>query len=283
MTISSRPARHERSIVRVICKLLEAKGQSLVFAVIALLAVALAQSDAWAGGRQLVPSDGLQIHVVNQGDLDTQTRIGADGTIVFPYAGRIKAAGLTEDQLASKIKDALAKAAIVKDPQVIVSTTSFGTQIAVTGAVRAPSVFAVDRPTTLTEALTRAGGLVEGAEKITIKHRTAKGWTISTANAKDLFSGRTTIFVQNGDEVYVTEPSVFFLYGYVGRPGRYPITDALSVQQALAAGGGITEMGSDWRMQVKRRRSDGELVEKSITLDEMVRPNDIIIVNERIF
>ena len=187
MTISSKPTGHERSVVRTICKLLDAKGQSLVLAVIALVAVALAQSDAWAGGRQLVPSDGLQIHVVNQGDLDTQTRIGADGTIVFPYAGRIKAAGLTEDQLASKIKDALAKAAIVKDPQVIVSTTSFGTQVAVSGAVRAPSVFAVDRPTTLTEALTRAGGLVEGAEKITIKHRTAKGWTISTANAKDLF------------------------------------------------------------------------------------------------
>ena len=252
MTISSDAFVRARLRVITQVRMLLATGcqRGLLLATV-LLTLLTTYGVAEAGGRRLVPSDGLQIHVVNQGDLDTQTRIDADGTIVFPYAGRIRAAGLTEDQLASKIKDALAKAAIVKDPQVIVSTTSFGTQIAVTGAVRAPSVFSVDRPTTLTEALTRAGGLVEGAQKITIKHRTAKGWTVSYANAKDLFSGRTTLFVQNGDEVYVTEPAVFFLYGYVGKPGRYPITDALSVQEALAAGGGITEMGSDWRMQVK--------------------------------
>ena len=255
----------------------------LAYGLLVIIVVALSQTSSYAGGRRLVPSDGLQIHVVNQGDLDTQARIDADGTIVFPYAGRIKAAGLTEDQLASKIKSALAKAAIVKDPQVIVSTTSFGTQIAVTGGVRAPAVFSVDRPTTVTEALARAGGLVEGATKVVIKRRTGKGYSVSTVNANDLLSGKSTLYVENGDEIFVKEPTVFFLYGYVGKPGRYPLLDSTSVQEALAAGGGVTEMGSDWRIEVKRRRENGELIEKSISLDEFVHPNDIIIVNERIF
>ena len=245
--------------------------------------LAFAATSSYAGGRPLVPSDGLQIHVVNQSDLDTQARIGEDGTIVFPYAGRIKAAGLTEDQLAAKIRAALSKAAIVKDPQVIVSTTSFGTQISVTGAVRAPSVFSVDRPTTVTEALARAGGLVEGATQLVIRHRTGKGFTVNTVDAKNLLTGSQTLYVQNGDEIFVKAPTVFFLYGFVGRPGRYPLLDPMSVQEALADGGGVTEMGSDWRIEVKRRRANGELVQRSISLDEVVRPGDIIIVNERIF
>ena len=35
----------------------------------------------------------LSIKVVNQPDMDTTTRVETDGTISFPYVGRIRAAG----------------------------------------------------------------------------------------------------------------------------------------------------------------------------------------------
>lgn len=139
------------------------------FAIAILMA---AMGLAYASGRTLVASDMLQIKVVGQPDLDTQVRIGNDGTITFPYLGRVQAVGLSEDELAEQIKRGLIKAAIVKRPQVIVSTVEAG---------------------------------------------------------------------------------VYFLYGYVNKPGQYPLLRQLTVQQAIAAGGGIAPLGSDWRIQIKRR------------------------------
>ena len=49
------------------------------------------------------------------------------------------------------------------------------------------------------------------------------------------------------------KPPVFFLYGFVNRPGAYPLTRTLTVQQALASGGGIAELGSEWRIDIKRK------------------------------
>jgi len=171
------------------------------YAVIFLLGLA-ALGAANAAGRRLVASDVLQIKVVGQSELDTQVRISNDGTINFPYLGRITAAGLGEDELGERIKNGLAKAGIVKRAQVLVTTVEAG---------------------------------------------------------------------------------VYYLYGFVNKPGQYPLTRDMNVQQALSAGGGIAPLGSDWRLQIRRKMADGKTMEKSVTLDEEVQPNDTIVVNERIF
>src|SRR5215471_17599982 len=71
-----------------------------------------------AGGRVLTAQDVVSIKVVNQPDMDTTTRVETDGTISFPYVGRIRAAGLTEDQLAHVIEGRLAARQIVTEPHV---------------------------------------------------------------------------------------------------------------------------------------------------------------------
>jgi len=48
---------------------------------------------ALAGGRVLTTSDVVSIRLVDQPDLDTTTRVEPDGTVNFPYVGRIKAVG----------------------------------------------------------------------------------------------------------------------------------------------------------------------------------------------
>ncbi len=62
---------------------------------------------ASAGGRVLTPMDVVTIRIVIAPDLDTTTRVDEDGTIAFPYLGRIKAAGLTQDELAQRIEQGL--------------------------------------------------------------------------------------------------------------------------------------------------------------------------------
>src|SRR5438552_1314054 len=104
-----------------------------------------------AGGRVLTTSDIVTIKVVNQPDMDTTTRVELDGTINFPYVGRIKAAGLTEDSLAQSIEKQLASRQIVSEPHVLVEITGFGAQVSVQGQVGAPGIYGFDRPTNLTQ------------------------------------------------------------------------------------------------------------------------------------
>ena len=61
---------------------------------------------AGSGGRILTTSDVVAIRIVDHPELDTTTRVEPDGTINFPYVGRIKAAGRTEDDLGARRRKA---------------------------------------------------------------------------------------------------------------------------------------------------------------------------------
>ena len=79
-----------------------------VLGLLALACLVLAGSPAYAvGGRVLTKSDVVTVRVVGQPDLDTTSRVELDGTIQFPYVGRIRAAGLTEDapQFAQRFRE----------------------------------------------------------------------------------------------------------------------------------------------------------------------------------
>ena len=71
---------------------------------------------AQGGGRVLTTSDVVAIRVLENPDLDWTARVEPDGTINFPYVGRIKAAGLTEDDLARTIERRLIELKIIAAP-----------------------------------------------------------------------------------------------------------------------------------------------------------------------
>ena len=81
---------------------------------VAFFVAAVSMTIADAAGRRVAASDVIQIHVLNQPDLDTQVRVARDGTISVPYVGRFRAAGLTEDVIAARIRKALTRAGILK-------------------------------------------------------------------------------------------------------------------------------------------------------------------------
>jgi protein involved in polysaccharide export with SLBB domain len=68
------------------------------------------------GGRVLATSDVVAIRIVDHPELDTTTRIEPDGTINFPYIGRIQAAGRTEEDLAHAVGRRLVELKIVAGP-----------------------------------------------------------------------------------------------------------------------------------------------------------------------
>jgi protein involved in polysaccharide export with SLBB domain len=82
----------------------------------AVLFAATGASAAGSGGRVLTTSDVVAIRIVDHPELDTTTRIEPDGTINFPYVGRIKAAGRTEDDLARAVGRRLVELKILVGP-----------------------------------------------------------------------------------------------------------------------------------------------------------------------
>ncbi len=251
-----------------------------------LTAAAAAAVGARAGGRILTNQDVVSIKVVNQPDMDTSTRVETDGTISFPYVGRIRAAGLSEDQLAQAIERRLASRQIVTDPHVLVELTNFGTQASVQGQVGAPGVYTLDRPTNLTQLLSRAGGLRDLGLGGTITIRRAGGAVVKRFDSKDVQEGRgagASLMIANNDEIFVDLAPFYYIYGYVGHPGEFPLNRPITVQQAISIGGGLAALGSEWRIRIKRKAADGETMEVPASLDDQVQSGDTIVVNERIF
>ena len=206
------------------------------------IAAAAAAFGARAGGRVLTTQDVISIKVVNQPDMDTSTRVETDGTINFPYVGRIKAAGLSEDDLAHAIERRLAARQIVTDPHVLVEISNFGTQASIVGQVGAPGVYTLDRPTNLTQLLSRAGGLRDVGLGGTITVRRAHGTVVKTFDSKDVQAGRgpgAKLLIADNDEIFVDLAPFYYIYGYVGHPGEFPLTRSLTVQEALSIGGGV--------------------------------------------
>jgi polysaccharide export outer membrane protein len=195
------------------------KVQVLILSLSAFAAAGLLSGEALAAGRILAKQDTVTIKVVSQPDMDTTTRVGPDGTIEFPYVGRIKAAGRSEDELARTIEQRLASRQIVTDPHVLVETTTFGTQASVQGQVNSPGAFTLDRDTTLSQFLSRAGGLKDSAGELVIRRN---GRVIGRYSGKDIASGKinaNAILIQNNDEVYVDLAPFYYIYGFVGHTG----------------------------------------------------------------
>jgi protein involved in polysaccharide export with SLBB domain len=71
---------------------------------------------AQSGGRVLTASDVVAIRIVDHPELDTTTRVEPDGTINFPYVGRLQAAGRTEDELGRAIRKRLVERKIIAGP-----------------------------------------------------------------------------------------------------------------------------------------------------------------------
>ena len=84
--------------------------------------------------------------------------VDSNGSIFFPYVGRMRAAGLTTEEIQKKLTQKLKK--YIRDPQVSVRVSAFRSQlINVIGAVKQPGTTPIiDKPLTILEAIANVGG-----------------------------------------------------------------------------------------------------------------------------
>ena len=91
------------------------------------------------------------------------------------------------------------------------------------------------------------------------------------------------VTVQNGDVIYVERAPTAFIYGEVQRPGPMRLERGMTVMQALATGGGLTQRGTEKGLRIHRKGTDGKVQVVQPAMDDALRDGDVVYVKESLF
>src|SRR3546814_6571250 len=120
-------------------------------------------------------------------------------------------------------------------------------------AVTSPGLVPIDRAYRVSEILARVGGKQDkGAEYLMLRRQDGAEMKLNIAGLATGDNSQDP-FVTAGDKIYVPDAESFFIYGQVNAPGVYPVRAGMSVRQAIARGGGLTELGTDKRVKIFRQ------------------------------
>lgn len=233
-----------------------------------------------ATGYVLGPDDTIQVVVYGQQDASITTRIKADGTIVMPLIGAVRAAGQTNIQLAQTISSQFAKGGFFKDPIVNVEVTGYVSKsVNVAGRVTTPGIYPLDRPYRALDVLLKAGWVRDtGASYVYLRRA---GQTEQKLDLEGLVRGDAAADppLRDGDTLFVPDADLVYVSGQVNRPGAVAITPGMTIRQAIANAGGITATGSQGKVGLVR----GSGKENDTDPSQPVQRGDVVIVKERLF
>ena len=118
--------------------------------------------------------DALEINVWKEPELTRQAVVRLDGRITLPLIGDVIAAGSTPMELAKILEEKIGE--IIEEPTVTVILTAANSRVYyLVGNINSPGAFHLDTPINLLQAIAKAGGLGEWADKdkIMIVRRTS--------------------------------------------------------------------------------------------------------------
>lgn len=190
--------------------------------------------------------DGLLAGEAQASTILEEVQVDGAGFIFVPYAGRIRAAGNSPEEIRRIITTRLEEQ--TPDPQVQVRRIAGdGATVSLIGSVGAQGVYAIERPTrTLSTMLARAGGVTITPEvaQVTV----IRGGKRSRIWFQDLFNDpKTDIALRGGDRILVEEDTrAFTAMGATGGQTRVPFrTQDMSALEALAEAGGLQSATAD--------------------------------------
>ncbi|WP_232819989.1 polysaccharide export protein [Aliidiomarina celeris] len=172
-----------------------------------------------------------------------------DGTIFYPYIGRVQVDGLRVTEIQELLTRRLATH--IESPQVDVTVAAFRSKrVYVTGEVKQPGTQPVTNvPMTLLDAVNRSGGITEMADwRNVVLTRNGEERRFSL---QDLYTrGDTTqnTLLQHGDVVHVERNDVnkVFVLGEVNRASSVPVNRSrMTLAEALAEAGGVAEQRAE--------------------------------------
>lgn len=214
--------------------------------------------DAWQ--YRIGPGDVLTIIVYDHPELtipagserraeDAGNQVRNDGTIFYPFVGRLQVAGMTLEEIRQILTQRLS--AVIQEPQVDVNIAAFRSQkVLVSGEVDEPgSVPVTTVPLTVADAISQVGGAAEGAnwhEVYLTRNGVEERLSLfSLLREGDQSQNR---LLQDGDVLHVpsSENQAVAVMGQVRTPGNVRLgNERLSLSDVLARAGGVNETAAE--------------------------------------
>ncbi|QGZ63485.1 polysaccharide biosynthesis/export family protein [Paraburkholderia acidisoli] len=210
--------------------------------------------------------------------------VASDGTIYFPFVGRIMAAGKTPGQLRDRLASGLGP--YVKNPQVDVRVLAYRSQkIQVTGDVKTPGPLAMsDVPLTLVDAITRSGGTTDNADINRVRlTRNGKLYVLDANRMLDSGDATQNVMLQDGDIINVPDrsDSRVFVMGEVKTPMQTAlIRGNLTIADALTQAGGILDTDANPRQIFVMRGMKDNPTQPDIYRLDMTKPDAIMLSSQ---
>ena len=160
--------------------------------------------------------------------------------------------------------------------------------VAVMGQVNRPGKYAVTGGVrTLSDFLSVAGGInAGGSDLITVTTMRSGKQSRFEVDIDNLFrtgNSAANIELASGDTIYVARAPMVYIYGEVQRPGSFRIERNMTVIQALAQGGGLTQRGTQRNIELHRRNAAGVIQKMTPALTDLVQQDDVLYVQESLF
>lgn len=236
----------------------------------------------------LGPGDVIRINVFQSPELSLETRLSESGSVSYPLLGQVKLGGLAVPEAEKRIADGLKGGNIVKQPQVSIMVVQVrGNQASVLGQVNRPGRYPLEQANMrLSDLIATAGGIAAtGTDIVTVVGQRGGRPFKAQVDFPAIFGGnpREDIQIENGDVIYVDRMPMIYIYGEVQRPGAVRLERGMTVMQALATGGGLTQRGTEKGIRVSRRDAGGKVQMLQPGMDEPLRDGDVVYVRESLF
>jgi len=242
-----------------------------------------------AAQYRLALGDTIRVTVFQVPDLSLETRITEAGVISYPLLGSVNLAGLTIAEAEQKIAKGLRDGNFVRAPQVSITVIQArGNQVSVLGQVGRPGRYPLETgEVRLTDMVATAGGISPGGGDIVVVVGTRNGQPYRVEiDLPSVFGPNrrsADVLLQNGDVIWIERAPTIYMYGEVQKAGALRLERGMTVMQALASAGGLTQRGTLRGLRVSRKDADGRMREIEPQMTDALKPDDVVFVRESVF
>jgi len=239
----------------------------------------------------LMPGDVVVVSVFGIDELKELTgTVDALQKVTLPLVGSVKIGGLTIPEAKKCLEKTFKE--YVGNPKVSLEVKEYnGYRASVLGEVNKPDVYSLKGTRTILDAIAMAGGLTKEASRtVILTHLGAdkrSSYVIDLNKLVRKWNITEGLLLHPGDIVYVPKARNIFVDGFVKHPGAFPMTEPITLSQAITWAGGMKIDADPSKVAIYRKSLSGKRTVTYADIDKMrngeerdipLEPDDIVVV-----